>query len=180
MLCAGAYLDDDFRDAVLDELYVHEERAVAPSLGIDAARVLAHALRARRLEACWTALLVSLWVLDFLLAQGFFYLFLLSCALLLLAAWARGGAMGPFRADYPGADGVTVTRRRAAAVLRVLGCLILLSYAVSAVTQAFTGEPGTSGLQDFAPALAAGVGHQRRLVRAGDPGRDGHRGRPAP
>ncbi|MFD8515054.1 hypothetical protein ACFV27_29230 [Streptomyces antimycoticus] len=156
LLCAGAYLDDDFRDAVLDELYVHEERAVAPSLGIDAARVLAHALRARRLEACWTALLVSLWVLDFLLAQGFFYLFLLSCALLLLAAWARGGAMGPFRADYPGADGVTVTRRRAAAVLRVLGCLILLSYAVSAVTQAFTGEPGTSGLQDFAPALAAG------------------------
>ncbi|MER8154814.1 hypothetical protein [Streptomyces sp. NPDC094472] len=156
LLCAGAYLDDDFRDAVLDELYVHEERAVAPSLGIDAARVLAHALRARRLEACWTALLVSLWVLDFLLAQGFFYLFLLSCALLLLAAWARGGAMGPFRADYPGAGGVTVTRRRAAAVLRVLGCLILLSYAVSAVTQAFTGEPGTSGLQDFAPAPAAG------------------------
>ncbi|MCG0288099.1 hypothetical protein [Streptomyces sp. PSAA01] len=156
LLCAGAYLDDDFRDAVLDELYVHEERAVAPSLGIDAARVLAHALRARRLEACWTALLVSLWVLDFLLAQGFFYLFLLSCALLLLAAWARGGAMGPFRADYPGADGVTVTRRRAAAVLRVLGCLILLSYAVSAGTQAFTGEPGTNGLQDVAPALAAG------------------------
>ncbi|GAA1685520.1 hypothetical protein [Streptomyces yatensis] len=156
LLCAGTYLDDDFRDAVLDELYVHEERAVAPSLGVDAARVLAHALRARRLEACWTALLVSLWVLDFLLAQGFFYLFLLSCALLLLAAWARGGAMGPFRADYPGADGVTVTRRRAAAVLRVLGCLILLSYAVSAGTQAFTGEPGTSGLQDVAPALAAG------------------------
>ncbi|ASQ95268.1 hypothetical protein [Streptomyces sp. 11-1-2] len=156
LLCAGTYLDDDFRDTVLDELYVHEERAVAPSLGIDAARVLAHALRARRLEACWTALLVSLWVLDFLLAQGFFYLFLLSCALLLLAAWARGGAMGPFRADYPGADGVTVTRRRAAAVLRVLGCLILLSYAVSALTQAFTGEPATSGLQGFAPALATG------------------------
>ncbi|MFE2442333.1 hypothetical protein ACFXDF_09750 [Streptomyces sp. NPDC059426] len=156
LLCAGAYLDDDFRDAVLDELYVHEERAVAPSLGIDAARVLAHALRARRLEACWTALLVSLWGLDFLLAQGFFYLFLASCALLLLASWARGGAMGPFRADYPGADGVTVTRRRAAAVLRLLGCLILLSYAVSALTQAFTGEPATSGLQSIAPALATG------------------------
>ncbi|GAA2297114.1 hypothetical protein [Streptomyces violaceusniger] len=157
LLCAGAYLDDDFRDAVVDELYVHEERAVAPSLGIDAVRVLAHALRARRLEACWTALLVSLWVLDFLLAQGFFYLFLLSCALLLLAAWARGGAMGPFRADYPGADGVTVTRRRAAAVLRVLGCLSLLSYVFSALTQALTdGQSDPGGLQAFAPALATG------------------------
>ncbi|AUA13147.1 hypothetical protein CFP59_05302 [Streptomyces malaysiensis subsp. malaysiensis] len=156
LLCAGTYLDDDFRDAVVDELYVHEERAVAPSLGIDAARVLAHALRARRLEAGWTALLVSLWVLDFLLAQGFFYLFLLSCALLLLAAWARGGAMGPFRADYPGADGVTVTRRRAAAVLRLLGCLSLLSYVASALTQALTDEPDPSGLQGLAPALTTG------------------------
>ncbi|WP_262699108.1 MULTISPECIES: hypothetical protein [Streptomyces] len=141
----------------MDELYVHEERAVAPSLGIDAVRVLAHALRARRLEACWTALLVSLWVLDFLLAQGFFYLFLLSCALLLLAAWARGGAMGAFRADYPGADRVTVTRRRAAAVLRVLGCLTLLSYVVSALTQALTdGQSDPGVLQDFVPVLATG------------------------
>ncbi|WP_432252475.1 hypothetical protein [Streptomyces sp. HNM1019] len=158
LLCAGAYLDDDFRDAVVDELYVHEERAVAPSLGIDAVRVLAHALRARRLEACWTAVLVSLWVLDFLLAQGFFYLFLISCALLLLAAWARGGAMGAFRADYPGADGVTLTRRRAAALLRVLGSLTLLSYVLSALTQALTdGQSEPGGLQSLVPGLATGA-----------------------
>ncbi|MFD2122465.1 hypothetical protein ACFSNO_27860 [Streptomyces cirratus] len=29
-LCAGTYLDAGFRDRVIDELYVHEERIVAP------------------------------------------------------------------------------------------------------------------------------------------------------
>ncbi|MFD1273838.1 hypothetical protein ACFQ51_25490 [Streptomyces kaempferi] len=48
LLCAGTYLDAGYRDAVIEELYVHEERLAAPSLGHDAARVLAHALRARR------------------------------------------------------------------------------------------------------------------------------------
>ncbi|MET7762253.1 hypothetical protein ABZS86_09735 [Streptomyces sp. NPDC005355] len=157
LLCAGVYLDDDFRDAVVDELYVHEERAVAPSLGIDAARVLAHALRARRLEACWTGLLVALWLMDFLLTQGFFYAFLLSVVLLLAASWARGGASGPFRADYPGSDGITVHRRRAAAVLRLFGCLTLLSYAYSALELALADNPEPGALESFlAPGLLAG------------------------
>ncbi|MET7935101.1 hypothetical protein [Streptomyces sp. NPDC005322] len=157
LLCAGVYLDDDFRDAVVDELYVHEERAVAPSLGIDAARVLAHALRARRLEAGWTALLVALWLMDFLLTQGFFYVFLLSVALLMAASWARGGASGPFRADYPGSDGIGVHRRRAAAVLRLFGCLTLLSYVYSALEQALADNPQPSALErSLAPGLLAG------------------------
>jgi hypothetical protein len=53
LLCAGAYLDPGYRDRVIDELYLDEQRVVAPSLGFDAARVLAHALRARRQELLW-------------------------------------------------------------------------------------------------------------------------------
>ncbi|MBX6386385.1 MAG: hypothetical protein IRZ07_25990 [Microbispora sp.] len=48
-LCAGAYLDSRFRDAVLDELLDDPYRAVAPSYGgVDLRPVLLHCLRARR------------------------------------------------------------------------------------------------------------------------------------
>ncbi|WP_234356774.1 hypothetical protein [Streptomyces sp. NBRC 110028] len=159
MLCAGAYLDDDFRDAVVDELLVHEERVVAPSLGIDASRVLAHALRARRLEAGWILLLIGLWLLHALLAKGFFPVFLLSCGLLLLATWARGGASGPFRADYPGSDGIAPARRRLAAVLRVAGVLLLVAYVISALELVLGDEPDPSALEsDVLRGLTAGAG----------------------
>lgn len=62
LLCAGAYLDPGYRDRVIEELYLHEQRAVAPSLGFDAARVLAHALRARRLATLWAAAVPGLWI----------------------------------------------------------------------------------------------------------------------
>lgn len=51
LLCAGAYFDTDFRTRVIEQLVEHEERPVAPSLGVDVLPVLAHALRARRREA---------------------------------------------------------------------------------------------------------------------------------
>ncbi|MGR3936361.1 hypothetical protein [Streptomyces sp. BRA346] len=160
LLCAGAYLDDDFRDTVVDELLVHEERVVAPSLGIDASRVLAHALRARRLEAGWTLLLIALWALHLLLAKGFFVIFLLSCGLLLLATWARGGASGPFRADYPGSDGIAPARRRLAAVLRVFGVLLLIAYVSSALELVLTDDPEPSALEESTSlsGLTAGAG----------------------
>ncbi|MFJ6786531.1 hypothetical protein [Streptomyces angustmyceticus] len=77
LLCAGTYMDDAFRDAVIDELYVHEQRFAAPSLGIDAARVLAHALRARRLQLGWAAGILGLWFVALPLTSGLaaFYLF---------------------------------------------------------------------------------------------------------
>lgn len=62
LLCAGTYLHVGYRDAVIDELYVHRERFAAPSYGFDAARVLAHALRARRQEVAWAAGMIGLWV----------------------------------------------------------------------------------------------------------------------
>ncbi|NJP74950.1 hypothetical protein HCJ99_29800, partial [Streptomyces sp. C1-2] len=38
LLCAGTYLDSAYRDRVIDELYLGEQRLAAPSLGFDAAR----------------------------------------------------------------------------------------------------------------------------------------------
>ncbi|MET9800890.1 hypothetical protein [Streptomyces sp. NPDC006368] len=88
LLCVGAYLDPRFRDRVIDELYVHDERVVAPSYGIDAARVLAHAVRARRDELCWSTATAGLWVVATLVTDGFFAV-LLALPCLLLSATAR-------------------------------------------------------------------------------------------
>ncbi|BBH71010.1 membrane protein [Actinoplanes sp. OR16] len=46
-LCAAAYLDEDFRDTVLREVYQQPYRAVAPSYGFTLGPVLGHCLRAR-------------------------------------------------------------------------------------------------------------------------------------
>jgi hypothetical protein len=68
LLCSGVYLDIDFRSGVIEQLVQHEERPAAPSLGVDAVPVLAHALRARRQEAMTALLLLVLWVVFFVVA----------------------------------------------------------------------------------------------------------------
>jgi hypothetical protein len=90
LLCAGTYFDSAFRDAVIDELWVHEERIAAPSLGIDATRVLAHALRARRIELGWAAAILLVWVVAVPLTRGMVLIFLPSFLCLALAALVRG------------------------------------------------------------------------------------------
>lgn len=50
LLCAGAYLDAEFRETVITELVEHPERTVPPSLGYDVATVLRHCLRARSVD----------------------------------------------------------------------------------------------------------------------------------
>ncbi|MEU3709260.1 hypothetical protein [Streptomyces catenulae] len=106
LLCAGTYLDGGYRDAVIEELYLHEERFAAPSLGIDAARVLAHALRARRTELGWAAALVGLWLASVPLSYGLtlFYawpVLLLGLSRLVrrlpLPYWLAAGAAFMFR-----------------------------------------------------------------------------------
>ncbi|MEU9120257.1 hypothetical protein AB0C96_10405 [Streptomyces sp. NPDC048506] len=89
LLCAGTYLDETFRDAVIDELYVHEERFAAPSLGIDAARVLAHALRARRLELGWAAAILGVWILAIPLSSGLVVLYLFPVVFMALSRVVR-------------------------------------------------------------------------------------------
>ncbi|MEU8782906.1 hypothetical protein [Streptomyces sp. NPDC048637] len=127
LLCAGTYLDDTFRDAVIDELYVHEERFAAPSLGIDAARVLAHALRARRLELSWAAAIVLLWIAAIPLSAGLVVLYLFPIVLM-----ALGRAV--HRAPIPRWLAVLC-----AFVLRWYGRLSLTLYCLSLLVVAFGG-----------------------------------------
>ncbi|MFD7961092.1 hypothetical protein ACFV5J_09810 [Streptomyces zaomyceticus] len=109
LLCAGTYLDDGFRDAVIDQLYVHEERFAAPSLGYDASRVLAHALRARRVELAWAAGILALWIVALPLTKGLIALLIVPFLVLGLARWVRG-------------------RSAAAPVYRVVGAFLLRWY----------------------------------------------------
>ncbi|MFE9255120.1 hypothetical protein [Streptomyces sp. NPDC006879] len=97
LLCAGSYLDRRFRDQVIDHLYIHEERFAAPSYGIDAARVLAHALRARRIEVGWSIGVLAAWLLAGLLSGGVIVLrLLLPCLLLSIASGlSRARKTGP-------------------------------------------------------------------------------------
>lgn len=88
-LCAGTYLDAGYRDRVIDELYVHEERVVAPSYGYDASRVLAHALRARRAELGWAAGVLGAWFVGSLLTGGALGVLVLPFLMLSLADWLR-------------------------------------------------------------------------------------------
>ncbi|MFJ6559064.1 hypothetical protein ACIQMV_04195 [Streptomyces sp. NPDC091412] len=90
LLCAGTYLDSEYRDRVIDELYVNEQRLCAPSFGFDAARVLAHALRARRLELAWDGALLGLWVAGAVLTGYWLLLFLVLGVQLAVATLIRG------------------------------------------------------------------------------------------
>ncbi|MEU9039963.1 hypothetical protein AB0D45_34350 [Streptomyces sp. NPDC048352] len=89
LLCAGTYLDAAYRDRVIDELYVHEERIAAPSYGFDATRVLAHALRARRIELAWAGGIIGAWLVGSLLTSGGLTLLLVPFLMLSLANWLR-------------------------------------------------------------------------------------------
>ncbi|MGX1883288.1 hypothetical protein [Streptomyces sp. NPDC055287] len=151
LLCAGVYLDDGYRDAVIDELYVHEERIAAPSYGFDAARVLAHALRARRTELAWAAVVVALWVCAVLLTGGMFVVLVGPCLMLSLSGWLRGSTPQP-----------PLYRRIPAFLLRWYGRILLAFVLVALVATAFdpeeaedsggyeySGSSGSSGLGVF-------------------------------
>ncbi|MCX2927205.1 hypothetical protein [Streptomyces sp. NEAU-W12] len=134
LLCGGVYVDPDYRDRVIEELYLHEQRIVAPSLGFDAARVLAHALRARRQELLWSAAVVGLWVVGVAVTGGLLAGLLLPSLLLGLAARVRGGAQEPpFHRQFP------------ALVLRWAGRILFTTQVFLVVAMAFGADPGGSG-----------------------------------
>ncbi|MFH8406720.1 hypothetical protein ACH4FX_18280 [Streptomyces sp. NPDC018019] len=149
LLCAGTYLDPAYRDAVIDELYVHEERLAAPSLGMDAARVLAHALRARRIELAWAAVVLLLWIVSVPLSSGLTLLYLLPVVLLSLAPYVRGrAAPAPWY------------RRFAAWVLRWYGRLSAVAVGVLLLATAFGGDDsgGSAGTPyAFSGSSSAGL-----------------------
>ncbi|MFB7594079.1 hypothetical protein [Streptomyces sp. NPDC056160] len=92
LLCAGTYLDAGYRHRVIDELHLNGQRFVAPSLGLDAARVLAHALRARRQEIQWAGAVLGLWLVGAALTQGLLAAFLAPSLYLAIGRWIRGRA----------------------------------------------------------------------------------------
>ncbi|TXS49833.1 hypothetical protein EAO75_14175 [Streptomyces sp. uw30] len=94
-LAAGTYLDDGFRDAVIEELYVHPERTVAPSVGFDAVPVLVHALRARRIQSAWAWIVIALWAVGFLVAGAFFAYYLAPVVILAISAALAGERNDP-------------------------------------------------------------------------------------
>ncbi|MFD8910166.1 hypothetical protein [Streptomyces sp. NPDC059575] len=95
LLCAGVYLDSGYRDRVIEELHVNEQRFVAPSFGFDAARVLAHALRARQLELQWAGAIIGLWLVGIPLSGGMLALVLWPSIMLAAAPAIRGRAAQP-------------------------------------------------------------------------------------
>ncbi|WP_427918530.1 hypothetical protein [Streptomyces sp. cg40] len=133
LLCAGTYLDPLYRDRVIDELYVNEQRIVAPSSGFDAARVLAHALRARRLDLAWSGAIVGLWVVGMLVTDSWLLLFLVPSLMLAMASWVRG------RAERP-----SWLRRWFAFYLRWSGRFFLLGILVVTLADAFSGKSASS------------------------------------
>lgn len=121
LLCAGTYLHVGYRDAVIDELYVHRERFAAPSYGYDAARVLAHALRSRRQEVAWSAGMIALWVVVAALTK--FHITVVIWPILLIALGRRLGGSRDIDGKFPQ---FAMFRRLLAFVLRWYGRLTLL------------------------------------------------------
>ncbi|KPI04344.1 hypothetical protein OK074_4661 [Actinobacteria bacterium OK074] len=133
LLCAGTYLDPLYRDRVIDELYVNEQRIVAPSSGFDAARVLAHALRARRLDLAWSGAIVGLWLLGLLITDTWLILFFVPSVMLAMASRVRG------RAERP-----SLPRRWFAFYLRWWSRFFLLGVLAVTLTDAFSGRSADS------------------------------------
>jgi hypothetical protein len=148
LLCAGTYLDSGYRDRVIEELHLNEQRIVAPSLGFDAARVLAHALRARRQELLWAGAIIGLWVVGTALSGGLLLLFLLPSVALALAPWIRG------RGEQP-----PLYRRIAAFLVRWWGRTFFATMLVLTVAAAFgSGSDESSSYGSYNSSYDYGYG----------------------
>ncbi|WP_225836129.1 hypothetical protein [Streptomyces sp. NK08204] len=133
LLCAGTYLDSGYRDRVIEELHLNSQRFVAPSLGFDAARVLAHALRARRQELAWSAAILGLWVVGAALTDGLLIAFLGPSLYLAIGSWIKGRNPAP-----------PVYRRVTAFLFRWWGCLMFAALLAINVVAAFGGGGDSS------------------------------------
>ncbi|WP_245996797.1 hypothetical protein [Streptomyces armeniacus] len=151
-LCAGVHLDSNYRAAVFDELYVHEERFTAPSFGIDAARVLAHALHARRLELAWGLGVLLFWIVSSLLTEGLFLLLALPCLLLTAAPALRRRAGETPQASAARASLGTAVRwygRIMLAIVLVVLAELATGSADGAISGALTWLPGVEALHSL-------------------------------
>ncbi|MFF4798227.1 hypothetical protein ACFY1U_07415 [Streptomyces sp. NPDC001351] len=149
LLCAGTYLDSGYRDRVIEELHLNEQRIVAPSLGFDAARVLAHALRARRQELLWAGAILGLWVVGSALSGGLLLFFLWPSVLLALAPWIRGRGEQPW-----------LPRRIAAFLVRWWGRAFFATILALLVVAAFGGgSDDSSSYGSYSSDYGSGYGY---------------------
>ncbi|MFL1377953.1 MULTISPECIES: hypothetical protein [unclassified Nocardiopsis] len=86
LLCLGAYLDGVFRRTVLNRLVVENLRVVAPSYGFDAVPVVAHCMRADRIDEEFRGRLAS--------ARILFIVVLMVVALLVVLGWTDSANSG--------------------------------------------------------------------------------------
>lgn len=145
LLCAGVWFDSEFRRRVIEQLVEHEERPIAPSLGIDALPVLAHALQARRREAETGAALLALWVLfiglgladvgsQTVLPVPWFVAYGMVCFVCWTLRGSRGAVFGLGRGVLKEA-----TRGRLKAVLPVVPFAVTTAYWVAVAVSLFAG-----------------------------------------
>lgn len=140
LLCAGTYLDAAYRDRVINELYLMDHRVVAPSFGFDAARVMAHALRARRVELAWACGVLGLLAIGAAASGAWLLILVVPGLLLTLAQRMRGTAGAPGR------------RRLPAFLLRWLGRLLLVILLYHSLAVGFGGA-GSLQLRAFPGVL---------------------------
>ena len=148
LLCAGVYFDSDFRRQVIEELVQHEERPIAPSLGIDALPVLVHALRARRREAETALVLLAIWGLfiglglagvgsETVLPLPWWLAYALVCFLLGSVRAGTGLGVAVFTLDRTMVK--RATRGRLRMLLPLMPLLVALAYWASALFALFSG-----------------------------------------
>ncbi|WP_432199093.1 hypothetical protein [Streptomyces sp. bgisy027] len=174
-LAAGTYLDDGFRGAVIEELYEHPERTVAPSVGFDAVPVLVHALRARRIQSAWAWIVIALWAVGFLVAGAFFAYYLAPAVLLAISAVLASERNDPVPRRLGSQDRPPRGARRVlSASLSVLGRVMFAGYlglAVANITSPGLMPPGGDALSSWVALgvplgmTLCAVGHRAQVNR---------------
>ncbi|WP_246884659.1 hypothetical protein [Streptomyces sp. GESEQ-4] len=109
-LCAGVYVDERFRDLVIDEVCTAPHRRVAPSHGFDIVPVMQHAWRAATLRALARTTVIAAIAgplftgsvpAAILIASGFGLLLLLRLAVILRGVDSQSMAAGRSRRRIP-------------------------------------------------------------------------------
>ncbi|MFE9454577.1 hypothetical protein [Streptomyces sp. NPDC006739] len=162
-LCAGVYVDERFRDLVIDEVCTAPHRRVAPSYGFDIVPVMQHAWRAAALRALPRAMVLAAVAgplltgsvpAAVLIAGGFALLLLLRLAVLLRSADDQSMTVGR-------------SRRRALDPLRAHRFLLrFLLPRVTTPTARMVKRVTTAALWLVLTILAVGLLYPRQAVAA--------------
>jgi hypothetical protein len=181
-MCAGTYLDREFRDSVLHEVYNDRNRRVAPSYGFDVVLVLRHAWRAWWLETCQQSVVVALLIfacltvpLDAVIVVGALVIWYVLRAL--------RGWLGDLVSFYSGRSEVYLDGQLRARGKLMRNTLICCSVAIAAAAAATANSasrhgsaaqpwPVRSGLENAALlfvafAVIVSAGAAARIIRIG-------------